>query len=200
MTDPAQLPPAAVVIRLQVADFDKWKEVFDSAEPTRREHGIVGHHINRSKDDPNNLSVYLAASDVEKAKAWATSDELKSAMAEAGVSGAPDFVWMKPLREEIVWDRDLPAMMISHRVDDVDAWLAAYDDARDLQRSHGIVGHAANQSIDDESQIIVYHQAESFDKLQAFMSLDELKSTMKEAGVVSEPEVSFHTGGSGKTY
>ncbi len=200
MSDASQLPPAAVVVRYRVADFDAWKAVFDRNESGRKGAGFLGHHINRAENDPNNLSLYFAVADVDKFKAYVSSDELKALMQEAGVEGEPDFSWMTPLREAVVWDRELPAMIISHRVEDVDAWLAGYDAAGELQRANGIVGHAANQSMDDPSMIVVYHQAESFDTLRAFMALDELRSVMKEAGVISDPEVTYHTGGWGKQY
>lgn len=47
---------------------------------------------------------------------------------------------------------------------------------------------------------IVYHQAESFDTLRAFLADDALKAKMQEAGVTSAPEVTFVTGGQGKRY
>jgi hypothetical protein len=194
------LPPAAVVISSRVADFDAWKAVFDANEHDRIDHGILGHHVNRAEDDPNSLNVYLAVGDTEKARAWTASDALKSVMATAGVLGAPVFSWMTPVRESIVWDRELPAMMVSHHVDDFDAWLAGYDAAEDLQRSSGVIGHAANRSLDDPSIAVVYHQAESFDDLRSMLGSDELRSAMKEAGVASEPEVTFHTGGWAKRY
>jgi len=200
MSEASQLPPAAVVIHYRVADFDAWKAVFDQNESKRKASGFLGHHINRAEDDPNELNVYFAVADVDQFKAYAESDDVKALMQEAGVVSPPEFMWMTPLREAVVWDRELPAMLISHRVADLDTWLAGYDDADELQRSNGIVGHAANQSMDDPSTIVVYHQAESFDTLRAFMALDELRDTMKEIGVISDPEVTFHTGGWGKQY
>jgi hypothetical protein len=200
MSEANQLPPAAVILHYQVADFDAWKTVFDRNEEQRKAAGILGHHINRAEGDPNELNVYFAVTDVDQFKAYGESDEIKALMQEAGVQGPPEFQWMTPLREAVVWDRELPAMLISHRVEDVDTWLAGYDDAAELQRSNGIIGHAANQLIDDPSTIVVYHQAESFDTLRAFMGLDELKTRMKEIGVTSDPEFTFHTGGWGKQY
>ncbi len=200
MTEPGQLPPAALIISYRVADFDAWKAVFDSNEENRIDHGFVGHHINRAEDDPNALAVYLAASDIDRARAFAGSDELKALMAQAGVLSAPEQTWVTPLRESIVWDRELPAMILSHRVEDVDDWLEGYDTADEMQRSGGIIGHAANQSNDDPSLVIVYHQAESFDTLRSFLRSDDLRAAMKEAGATSEPEVTFHTGGFGKLY
>ena len=75
-----------------------------------------------------------------------------------------------------------------------------YDGAAELQTEHGIVGHAANRSIDDPSVAIIYHQAESFETLRAFLAQDDLKAKMQEAGVTSEPVVQFGTGGWAKQY
>ncbi len=200
MTDPAQLPPAAMIVSYQVADFDAWKAVFDDNEQRRIDNGILGHHINRAEGDPNSVALYLAVGDVDRAKAFTTSDELKSAMTEAGVTTAPEFMWMTPVREAIVWDRELPAMVVSHHVEDFDTWLTGYDAADELQRSNGIIGHAANRSIDDPSLVVVYHQAESFDTLRSFLRSDDLRAAMKEAGVVSELEVIFQTAGVGRVY
>ena len=65
-------------------------------------------------------------------------------MAEAGITSAPEFMWMTPVREAIVWDREVPAMIITHHVEDFDAWVVGYDAADELQRSNGIIGQAAN--------------------------------------------------------
>lgn len=194
------LPPAAVTLGFRVADFDEWKALFDGNEQDRIDHGILGHHINRAEDDPNSLVVYLAVGDVEKATAWLASDALKALRETAGVSSTPVVNWMTPVRESVVWDRELPAMMVSHRVEDFDTWLAGYDAAGDLQRSSGVIGHAASRSIDDPSVATVYHQAESFEHLRTMMGSDELRTAMKAAGVVSQPEVTFHTGGWAKRY
>ena len=151
MTESTHLPTAAMVSSYRVDDFDAWKAVFDANEQRRVDNGFIGHHINRSEDDPNQLSIYLAVGDLEAAQAYAGSDQLKALMAEAGVSSPPEQAWMTPLRESVVWDAELPAMMIRHQVEDLDAWLDAYDGADELQRAGGIVGHAANRSNDDPS-------------------------------------------------
>ncbi len=200
MSDAQPLPPVALVVRHSVADFDVWKAAFDGEEDLRSAASVVGHHINRAEDNPNDLSVYLAATDTAKLEAFASSDELKDVMRAAGVTSAVELTWMTPAREAVVWDQQLPAVLLTHTVADFDAWLEAYNDADGLRTSKGIVGHAANRSNDDPSVAIVYHQAESFDTLRAFLADAELKAVMEAAGVTSEPDVSFHTGGWGKQY
>jgi len=194
------LPPAAVVVRSRVADFDTWLTAFDSHEDVRRGAGILGHHINRAEDDPNDISLYMALSDLDKAKAFAASDDLRQRMLAAGVISVPEITYMTPVREAIVWDRELPAFILSHSVADFDRWLQGYDAAADLQKTEGIVGQAANRSVDDPKVAIVYHQAESFDTLRAFLANDKLKAKMQEAGVISAPDVQFVTGGWAKQY
>jgi hypothetical protein len=194
------LPPAAVLITHTVEDFDTWKTVFDQTEPARRAAGILGHHINRAEDDPNRLSIYVAVSDLDAARAFSSSEDLAADMQRAGVTSPPEITWMTPVRESVVWEGEHPAFVVTHRVADFDRWLEGYDAAGDIQRAHGIIGHAANRPLDDPSTVIVYHQAESFDTLRAFLGSSELRSAMEEAGVTSEPQVTFHTGGWAKQY
>jgi quinol monooxygenase YgiN len=200
MADPSQLPPAAILIHYPVADFDTWKAGFDANEDMRREAGILAHHINRAENDPNDVTLFVAVSDVDKAKALLESDELRQVMQDLGVQSPPEITWMTPAREAAVWDRELPAFMLSHRVADFDRWLKGYDGAAEFRQSNGIVGHAANRSMDDPSVAVVYHQAESFDDLRSFLAHPELKAVMEKAGVISEPEVTFVTGGWAKRY
>jgi hypothetical protein len=200
MPNTQPLPPVAVIVSHTVADFDIWKAAFDAEEGNRRSATIVGHHINRSEDDPNALGVYLAATDVDSVKAFASSEELKASMAGAGVTSAPEMAWVTPVREAVVWDRELPAFIITHTVADFDSWLRGYDNSDELRTEKGIIGHAANRSMDNPSLVVVYHQAESFDTLRAFLADEDLKTAMEEAGVTSEPEVSWYVSGWGKQY
>ena len=90
------LAPAAVMLRYQVADFDQWKAGFDKNEANRIANGFVGHHVNRAENDPNTLAIYLAVGDVDKAKAYSDSDEVKALMKEAGLTSTPEVLWLRP--------------------------------------------------------------------------------------------------------
>jgi hypothetical protein len=196
----SNLPPAAATITHPVADFDRWMVGFESHEPARRAAGMLGHHINRAIDDPNLVTIYLALSDLDKARAFTGSADLGATMQSFGVTAPPDIRWLQPVREAIVWDRQLPAFMLTHRVADFDRWLIGYDAAGTIQKANGIIGHAANRSLDDPQMITVYHQAESLETLQAFLGNADLKAAMESAGVISAPEVTFQTGGWAKNY
>ena len=94
----------------------------------------------------------------------------------------------------------LPAAAQGGADSDFDRWLPAYDAADELRTSNGIIGHAANQHADDPSVAVVYHQAESFEALEAFLANPDLREAMEKAGVTSAPDATFVTGGWAKMY
>ena len=196
------LAPFALMVGYRVSDFDAWKAVFDGAEGNRAAAGFLGHHVNRAEHDPNELTLYFAIGDIAKAKEYAQSDDVKAAMQAATVTGEPEIHWMVPESEDIVWDRDLPAVVISHLVEDFGSWFEGYKspEADAMRSSAGVIGHAVNRSPENPNLVVVYHQAETFDTLHALASSDELRHVMKDAGVTSEPEFSYHTGTMGKMY
>lgn len=197
---PDELPPYAVLALHEVGDYDAWKAGFDANEANRVASGMLGHHLQRAEDNPNLVGIYMPVGDIEAAKAFASSPNLHEVMKKAGVITETEFVWMIPKRNAAILDRDLPGMIVQHSVADFDTWLSAYDATDGLRTANGIVGHAANQLMDDPSGVVVYHQAESFDTLRAFLALPELHAAMEAAGATSAPEANFYTGGSAKSY
>ena len=194
------VPPVAVLIRHTCADFDRWKTAFDADEPNRKAAGMLGHHVNRGRENPNELTVFIAASDLAKAQAFALSPELKATMQAAGITSQPEVTWMTPVSESLVWDRTLPAVIITHKVADFAAWRAGYEKAETVRRTGGIVGHAVNRSNENPDEVIVYHQAETPEAVAAFASRPELKAAMQEAGVTGAPSFRFVTGGWSRKY
>lgn len=195
-----ELPHYVALVTHRVEDVDRWKAGFDDHESARRAAGILGHHINRAEDDPHLITLLLAISDLDQAKAFTSSPDLGEVMQKVGVVSRPEIQWLQPIRDEVVAHRQLPAFLLRHRVADFATWLAGYDDAAELHQSAGIIGHAANRSLDDPSLITVYHQAETFDALHSLLADPKMQAGIQEAGVTSEPEVTFHTGGWAKTY
>ncbi len=84
-----------LLIRQKVKDFAAWKAAYDGHAGARRSAGLTELHLLRSMDDSNDVLILFEASDVDKAKAFATSDDLRSAMQSAGVVGKPDVCFLK---------------------------------------------------------------------------------------------------------
>lgn len=83
---------ASMFVRLRVADYARWKPVFDELEPTRKGYAITGHSVHRDPEDANVVAIAFRAADLERAKQFTDSEDLRSAMQRAGVQGPPE-IW-----------------------------------------------------------------------------------------------------------
>ena len=82
----------ALLIRHHVAHYAAWKAVFDEDESTRRANGSQGGRLFRDADDPHEVLLLLVWDDLERARLFADSDDLREAMTRAGVTDRPD-IW-----------------------------------------------------------------------------------------------------------
>jgi quinol monooxygenase YgiN len=82
---------ATMFVRHQVNDYANWKRVYDGIASVRKEKGVTGASVYRDANDPNTIVVTHQFKDLNAAMAFAHSEDLKSAMAKAGVNGAPEF-------------------------------------------------------------------------------------------------------------
>ena len=79
-------------VRHKVNDYNNWKSIYDEFASARQESGVTGASVHRDTQDPNIITVTQQFNDVNAAMAFADSEELKSAMADAGVAGPPE-IW-----------------------------------------------------------------------------------------------------------
>ena len=84
-----------MLVRHKVSDFAKWKPVYDGHAPSRQKAGLKEENLLRSADDPNEVVLLFSAEDLDKAKAFATSDDLHQAMQKSGVIDKPDVYFLK---------------------------------------------------------------------------------------------------------
>jgi quinol monooxygenase YgiN len=81
-----------MLVKHKVSDYGNWKRVYDEFAPTRKEKGVTGASVHRDANDPNTIFVTHQFKDTKAATAFANSEELKSAMANAGIAGPPE-IW-----------------------------------------------------------------------------------------------------------
>ncbi len=84
---------ATLFVRHTVADYGKWRKVYDGFDAERRSMGVTSDGVYQLDGDPNDVTVYHHFGTVEGAKAFSASARLKEAMTEAGVQGVPT-VWI----------------------------------------------------------------------------------------------------------
>jgi hypothetical protein len=83
---------ATLFVRHQAADYAVWRRVYDAFQPTAKTLGVKSDAVYRAADDPNNITVTHDFATLEAAQAFAGSAELRAAMHDAGVVGAPT-IW-----------------------------------------------------------------------------------------------------------
>ena len=77
-------------LRLNVADYDKWRAGFDANESSRKSAGSTGvNQFYRDVENPNNVTLVLEWDEAEKAQAFLNDPYTKASMDEAGVTGRP---------------------------------------------------------------------------------------------------------------
>ncbi len=82
----------SLLIRHHVADYQTWKAVFDEHGISRRANGSLGGRLFRAAANPGVVLILLEWDDLDRARLFADSDDLREAMTRAGVAGEPD-IW-----------------------------------------------------------------------------------------------------------
>jgi hypothetical protein len=85
---------AFLLIRHKVRDFNTWKTGYDAHLPKRIEAGLTEKYLLRSADDSNEVVILFEAEDLDRAKAFAASADLREKMQEVGVVDKPDIYFL----------------------------------------------------------------------------------------------------------
>ena len=88
-----------LLVRHKVTDYEKWKSAFDAHSITRQANGSRGGQLFRNVTDPNELVVLLEWHDLEKARQFSQSEELRAKLQEVGVLGPPDFYFLEEIEQ-----------------------------------------------------------------------------------------------------
>ena len=89
---------AYVIVKHTVADYARWKSVFDADGASRQAGGSKGGQLFRSADDPNEV-VMLFEWDLEQARQFGQREELRLKMQEAGVLGPPELYLLEEIEQ-----------------------------------------------------------------------------------------------------
>jgi len=79
-------------VRHQVADYAKWRQIYDNFAPTQQRLGVKAQAVYRAADNPNDVTVTHEFAALDAAQQFAGSDDLRNAMSDAGIIGQPS-IW-----------------------------------------------------------------------------------------------------------
>ena len=83
-----------LLIRHKVRDFSEWKRGYDNHLVKRNEAGLSEKHLLRSVLDSNEVVLLFEAKDLDRAKAFVDSAELRETMQKLGVLDKPDIYFL----------------------------------------------------------------------------------------------------------
>jgi hypothetical protein len=83
-----------LLVRHKVSDFSKWKAAYDTHLAARQKAGLKEEHLLRNTDEPNEVVLLFQTADVQKAKEFGGSAELREVMQNAGVVDKPDIYFL----------------------------------------------------------------------------------------------------------
>ena len=78
-----------IVLRHKVRDFASWKQQYDEHANARAAAGLINDRVLQIVDDPNDVVVIFEYQDLQKAREFTSSPDLKAAMEAAGVVEEP---------------------------------------------------------------------------------------------------------------
>ncbi len=85
-----------VFVRHTVDDYAKWLNVFNSVEGMRKNAGEKSYFIYTTDDNPKDVIGEFEWDNLNNAKSFFNSEDLKQKMAEAGVNMQPEIFFCHP--------------------------------------------------------------------------------------------------------
>lgn len=84
-----------MLIRHKVRDFSEWKRGYDAHFKKRIEAGLKEKYLLRGAYEQNEVIILFEAQELNRAKAFAESTDLKETMQKVGVVDRPDIYFLK---------------------------------------------------------------------------------------------------------
>lgn len=83
------------------------------------------------------------------------------------------------------------AVTVSHSVSDFDVWLTAFNNHDSVRTANGMSSATVHRTASDTNMVTVTVWTKDHASARDFFGKQELKDAMQEAGVNSEPEITF---------
>ncbi len=85
---------ATLYVHHMVKDYIAWRKLFDDMTSMRTGYGCTGHQVYQSPSNPNEVTILTHWNNIDQAKSYATSNDLKESMKNAGVVSQPDVMFL----------------------------------------------------------------------------------------------------------
>jgi hypothetical protein len=185
-------PSSILLVRHKVADYNNWKSGYDAHDSVRLASGIHKYLIARGTEDSNMVMVAQAMDDVNKAKAFAASPDLKEVMKKAGVISDPMIDYLDVVMSDTTSITQTVRLMVKHHVKDWDAWKKVYDSDKPNRVNAGLTDRVLGHSNGDTHSVTIVFAVSDMAKAKDFIGSKAMKDKMDQAGVDGPPDFFFY--------
>ncbi len=181
---PSYTGDTEVAITHSVKDYKEWLEVYNkNSDPNARV------SIYTSSDDPNLITIYELTRSHNAARSAFNSEVNKSLREEAGVNSEP-IVTFYDIRYRTDIETDKPYRLgVSHVVADYNKWKKGFDEDEPIRAEAGLELRSIATNADDPNIVHVIFATNDIQKAKDVITSVDLKKRMKEAGVISGPDL-----------
>ena len=180
-------PQNMVVVTQKVRNYAKWKIVYDGHDSARLANGAHNYVIGRGLQDSNVVMVALKIDDTAKAKAFAKSPGLRTAMQKGGVVGTPTISFItETWQDTAIIDSKIRSTTI-FTVKDWDAWQKAFDEGKQERTDNGIAARVIGHDLNNNKKVALVTALTDTAKAFAYFKSDALKKRREASGVIGEP-------------
>lgn len=85
----------------------------------------------------------------------------------------------------------MTALIVKHKVEDYKRWRPHFDQHEQYRKDHGESCYTVYQSPDNPNELFLYFEWDNKEHALEFISSEDLKEKMKEAGVTAPPTYHF---------
>jgi hypothetical protein len=181
-------PQNMMIVNHKVADFDKFLTSYEAHDSLRLANGIHSYVIGRGVNDPNTILVATKVDDLEKAKAFSKSADLRQAMQKAGATGKPAISFTTMTYQDTGNVSTDLRSRTTFTVKDWDRWQRTFDSSRQVRLDNGLIDRAYGHEADDNKKVTLVVAVTDTAKANAFWKSDQLKKLRAGSGATSEPD------------
>jgi len=173
-----------VAITHSVKDYKEWLEVYNkNSDPNARV------SIYTSSDDPNLITIYELTRSHDDARSAFNSEINKNVRKAAGVNSDPIVTFYDVrYRTDIETDK-LYRLGVSHVVADYVKWKKGFDEDEPIRAEAGLELRSIATNADNPNIVHVIFATNDIEKARDVITSVDLKKRMKEAGVISGPDL-----------
>lgn len=175
-----------MIVRHKVKDYAKWKPSYDAHDSLRVANGMHTYVIGRGVEDSNMVLVALKVDDIEKAKTFGKSPDLKKAMDKGGVTGTPFMILANVPTLRTKASSDL-RVMSTFTVKDWNNWKTRFEANTQYRIDNGLEDRGYGHDVNDDHKVVYVASVLDSAKTRAYHKSAGLKERLDSSGVVGAP-------------